>query len=88
MDILFDAERSRQMASQYSHADVRHGVRYTKKANEIAHKLGLQLVGCLCPSEDLRHIDSGGRWSKYFPMCCKSRKDYNDAYVGTEYCFD
>ncbi len=24
--------------------------------------------------------------AKYFPMCCKSRKDYKEAYVGTEYC--
>lgn len=87
-DILFDYERSKQMASNYPYADLRHGVVFTKKANEVAQKLQLPLVGCLCPSGELKQIDFGGRLSKFFPMCCKSKKAYDGAYIGTEYCLE
>lgn len=58
-----------------------HGIVFTKKANEIAIRLGLPEVCCECETDTDRLTKYGGRLSSEFPMCCRSSEYYEGAHM-------
>ena len=58
-----------------------HGIVFTKKANEIAIKLGLPEVCCECETDTDRLAQYGGILSSEFPICCRSSEYYEGAHM-------